>query len=280
MRTQTQVKQSLPVGSTWAQRLDREEEGRLLPASGKMVKKRAPLNLLDRFLAIVESPDSDASVLKFASRWGLLSLCKHGLPIGHNPGCNEAMDKIDDYRQFSEALYVLRTLAMEISNGRAGIDTDWERVDVILCGPDFPPRPKNQKHFRKIIGVARTEFEILMQRLIEMSRLQPRFRWDGTAWAIDFDTLYGPNLVAILTIQLMGQLGGKVMRKCRNCPGWFQPIGRQVYCKRCGLKAAWRSASKKAYDARKEEALKVGGEFGGTRAEKRSQKPSKVSKRN
>jgi len=287
MSNKAQVVASLPVGSTWAPRMARANGGRLYADAKQWVKKRAPLNLLDRFLAIVESPDSDASIIKFASQWGLLGLCKHGLPIGHNAGrnedpanpqCKEAVDKIDDYRQFAEALYILRALAMEISNGQSGIDSDWERADSILCGPDFPPRTAEQRVFRKAIALARTEFQIMMRRLIEMSRLQPRFQWDGVGWAIDFDTLYGSNLVAILTVQLMSQLGGKALRKCRTCPGWFQPNGRQVYCKRCGIKAAWRSAWE-ASEQRKRESLRPGGTFGGTRVEKRRKKPSNASKR-
>lgn len=253
---------SLPIGSVWAPRLERAENGRLhADTSAPWLKKRAPLDLLDRFIRIAEAPASrrleeskrvETAATRFASQWGLLQLCEHGLPIGHAPGCNAAVDEIEHYKQFALCLEALRRIGLEISNAGTGDDIDWELADVILCGPDFPPRPKELRDlFRKYLKESRAEFQTLMRLLVERCRLQPRFQWDGTAWSIDFDCLHGSNLAAILTVQLMSQLGGKAMRKCRECPRWFQPSGRQVYCKKCGIRPAWRAASRRQREKRK-----------------------------
>jgi hypothetical protein len=100
---------SLPVESVWAPRLARAENGRLhANTSALWLKKRAPLDLIDRFNRIAEAPHSrrleqskrvEVAATSFASQWGLLQLCEHGLPIGHTPGCNAAVDMIEHYKR-------------------------------------------------------------------------------------------------------------------------------------------------------------------------------------
>src|SRR2546427_6889562 len=45
--------------------------------------KRAPLDLLSRFCRIAEAKNIDRAVVTFVRRWGLLSLCEHGIPKTH-----------------------------------------------------------------------------------------------------------------------------------------------------------------------------------------------------
>jgi len=77
-------------------------------------------------------------------------------------------------------------------------------------------------------------------------QLQPTLCWRKDRWVIEFDTAWGTgsNVPAILVLQLMAEIGGNAMRKCRNCPQWFLPTGRQVYCT-CGIRAAWRDAERR-----------------------------------
>jgi rRNA maturation endonuclease Nob1 len=86
---------------------------------------------------------------------------------------------------------------------------------------------------------------IMMRRLTVISQVQPRLHWDGDGWAIDFDSFGASNIAALMTIQLMAEMGGDAMKKCRSCPRWFQGTGRQVYCGACGIKAAWRAAAQR-----------------------------------
>jgi hypothetical protein len=158
----------------------------------------------------------------------------------------DTADSAEGYRTFALCLDALLRIGRELSDGRTGDDCDWELADSILCGPDFPPREKTLRDlFRKHLSDSRTQFQIMMRRLTEIARLQPRFQWDGKAWAIDFDCFHGSNLPALLTVQLMAQVGGNVMRKCRACPRWFEPTGRQVYCAACGIRAAWRDSARR-----------------------------------
>jgi|ERR1035438_571663 hypothetical protein len=94
---------------------------------------------------------------------------------------------------------------------------------------------------------ARTRYQTLIRRLVDVSGLVPRFHWNPEArsWAIDFDAEYRPsNLAAILAIQIMTEIAGGIMRKCRACPQFFCPKGRQVYCIECGKPAAHRAAQR------------------------------------
>jgi len=141
----------------------------------------------------------------------------------------------------------LGRIGQELNAGKTGSDLDWELADKILCADAFAAGAEERLQYRRLrkLGDARVEFMGLMRTLVEISRLQPRLHWDGEAWAIDFDSFGGSNLAALLTIQLMAQVGGKAMKKCPNCPRWFQPRGRQVYCASCGIRAAWRNAARK-----------------------------------
>jgi hypothetical protein len=234
---------SLPVGYIWAPRFDRLEAGRLVHLRGSQIKRKFSQQFLTQFCGISQSRDAVVATVKFARRWGLVGLCTHGLPARHRSGCAPS-DRVDGYRTFSLAVDALQRIAMELSQGRPGEDTDWELADSILSGPDFPAWSALQREaFLSSTPLARDHFQTLMRRLVEISGLVPRLNWKDGAWAIDFDCEGSSNLAAILTIQLMARVGGGAMKKCRSCPQWFQPRGRQVYCSACGIRASWRDAS-------------------------------------
>jgi hypothetical protein len=234
---------SLPVGYTWAPQFDHVAAGRIVHLRGSQIKRKSSQQLLTQFCGISQSGDAAAATVRFTKRWGLVGLCTHGLPARHGAGCAPS-DGVDGYRTFSLAIDALQRIAMELSQGRSGEDTDWELADAILSGPDFPGWSELEREvFLSSTTLARVQFQILMRRLVEISGLVPRLNWKDGAWAIDFDCEGSSNLAAILTIQLMARVGGGAMKKCRSCPRWFQPTGRQVYCSACGIRAAWRDAS-------------------------------------
>ena len=48
--------------------------------------KRAPgSGLLERFVALAEAPDE--AILRYARHWGVLAICRHGLPSSHDERC-------------------------------------------------------------------------------------------------------------------------------------------------------------------------------------------------
>jgi hypothetical protein len=133
------VSATLPVGKIWAPRFVGVQNGQMLQGGIYQVHK-TPTDLVKHFCKIADSRDSDKAALAFASRWGLLQLCVHGLPTGHSATCGEAVDTTEGYRTFSRCLDTLIRIGLEISVGRAGDLVDWNLVDSILW-PDksMPP---------------------------------------------------------------------------------------------------------------------------------------------
>jgi hypothetical protein len=283
MSRQLEAATSLPVGRIRAPRLARARNGRLYATHSEVVTRRAPVNLLDQFLLIGEGEDDTDAAVRFTRRFGLLQLCeKHGLPVGHNPpnvhdpDCNMPVDKVEHYKQFALCLSALRQIGADVSDGRVGDVVDWELAERCLYGEEYPFQIRStlRRAAAAIPGsspVARSEFQRLVRSLIRVCRIQPGFRWDKTGWSIDFDSILGSNLAAILALQLISQLGGKALRKCRECPRWFLPRGRQVYCKKCGIRAAWRSAWRTAEQKRRD-ALALQDDAGRTGVGRRGEK--------
>jgi hypothetical protein len=239
---------SIPLGAIWAPRLLSTRGGRLLGDSAHREKRRPRRDLLERFCRIPENTNAGKAAVRFAKDCGLIGLCGHGLPTHHSPACvrDGSEETVEAYRKFALCLGALRRVGLELNAGRSGDVSDWELADGILSAEDFPVGGRSHWNITvKHLQSARTEFMTMMRRLTLVSQVQPRLHWDGQRWAIDFDSFAGSNIAALLTVQLMAQVGGTAMKKCRSCPRWFQSNGRQAYCNACGIKAAWREAARK-----------------------------------
>lgn len=235
---------SLPLGRTWAPSFAKLTGDRLIEAHRNPKVMRPSPALLQQFIRIAEAADADAAVTRFARKWGLVGLCKHGLPSQHNFDCLcKQEDSVSAYHRFARTLEAVLCVGLELSAGRPGEDTDWELLAQGLSSKDFPVWPPV---FRKRIQDARTCFRGLIDRLILISGLIPQLCWKGDSWSVDFGCLRGSNLAAVMTLQIMAEIGGRAMRKCQNCPRWFIPKGRQIYCSSptCGKRAGQRAASK------------------------------------
>lgn len=97
------------------------------------------------------------------------------------------------------------------------------------------------------VNQGRVYYMMLIEQLIDISGLQPRFYWSGGAWNIDMSSQAYSNIPAILTAQLMLRASSaKAQIKCSECPRWFIPRRNQrKYCDRCGVRAAWRVSKRK-----------------------------------
>lgn len=236
---------SVAIGYTNAPRLGRVNGEDLIPGRAPWLVRRGSSRLLDQFIRIAESAQTNHAVTIFANRWGLLQLCEHGLPCWHNSRTQcQAADSVESYKTFAVSLDAMLRIGLELNRRRCGADTDWQLANGGLSAPDFQPWSNEERHdFQSNLGTARLHFQILMRRLARVAGLTLRFYWNDRGWAIDFDCDRGSNLAALMVVQLMARLGGPSMKKCRNCPRWFQPAGRQVYCSACGIRAAWRDAA-------------------------------------
>ena len=234
-------------------------------------ERRKPPDLLERFCLIAESEDTDAAIVAFARRWGLLGLCEHGLPSeglcnGHStctPCGWTGTESFDHWRRLARAFESMLRIGLALNRGKPGENADWELAADGLCGDageellghwwaeGIAPRLNDVEITRRTtkgLRVARIDYAILMQRLIEISHLQPEFGISGRNWNIEMGSTESmSNMPAILTAQLILRVGssGKQI-KCSACRRWFIPRRNQrMYCDRCGIRAAWRAADRK-----------------------------------
>jgi hypothetical protein len=239
------------LGHVWAPPFTKiGRDGRLMCDLARRVKRRAPQDLLAKFRAIAEARDTDSAAVSFARKWGMLGLCRHGLPLWHaGKYCAaRSFEMAKDWKDFAICLDSLHHIGFSLNRGYRGEDIDWELANSILKGPDFPPQVQLMRDSIRVgLVTARTNYMTLMRRLVHVCQVQPRFHWSQGTWNIDLDSETLSNLPAILAMQLMLEVGGtKQMVRCSSCPRWFIPHRNQrKYCSKCGIQAAWRDAAQR-----------------------------------
>ncbi len=241
---------------------DRLEKGRVIADEFRTIERRAPRDLLKRFCAIADAEDTEKSIVRFVRAWGLLLLCdEHSLPVGHNsPGkCVGGRDSVQAYLDFALCLQTLRDVGLALSRAdrpgkhllhEIGRDGDWDMAARILCAP-----PLDGAHSVGfgigIAGAILVRFEELMEHLITACNIYPALTRRENSWNVGLATSPIRNLPAIIAMQLILEIAGaKAQRKCAadECPRWFIPRRRQIYCDACGIRAAWRASYRRKRD--------------------------------
>jgi len=239
----------------------RLERGRLIPDWHRTIQHRTPPDLLNRFCAIVDADDTEKSAVRFVRAWGMMLLCdEHSLPLGHSPLCSQSEciaqhrhDSIQAYLDFALCLQTLRDVGLALSrehNSRKyvlreiGREGDWEIAAKILGVPPLGGTMSFGFAVRSA-GAILVRFEELMQHLISVCRIYPTLTRRESSWNLVVATSPVHNLPAIVSMQLIQEIAGaKAQRKCaaEECPRWFVPRRRQIYCDACGIRAAWRAS--------------------------------------
>ncbi len=197
--------------------------------------------LLVDFVALERA--SGEQILNFAQEWGPLYICAHGRALGHPACARTCQPKIG-----TEPLEAWRWWAKVF---RLALLTQRDRG----CA----------RELRAITGEAqRHSPEDLLIRVAtgiawHWGHLRPHLVQRGRGFDSSFNVGLGgecweDGLRAALSMTLLSNLGGALTR-CQNpeCGRWFSPKGRpRRYCPDCGLKAAWRAASRRYYQRKKE----------------------------
>ncbi len=225
--------------------------------------------LLSEFVKLAQGTPAD--VMRFAQRWGALSLCRmHGLPFGHSRSCiesrpfltQEGSESIGHWIRTAKGFEALIGLAIAFKKRSYGDDADWDSVEAAISGPDFPSATPHKSIIkwvddeRERLAVARLRFQIEVDRLIKIARITPRLWWNQKRdrFQVDFDssTSQTPNLLCVLTLQLLPVLvnpdGRKGFAKCSDCGRPYRVDrrpnpNRRNYCTRC-KKSAWRDSKR------------------------------------
>jgi hypothetical protein len=153
-------------------------------------------------------------------------------------------EPIEPHLRFRKGLEALRNIGETLKNGSSGDADEWK------LGTEWLGIKTGVRSFQRIdIEFARLLYQRFMQKLVEGVGLVPELRPEGSGWRVTFGSGDRGFLAAALVLQLMEQLGGGPLRKCLECLSWFQPRRRQVYCSKCGVRAAWRAAQRRKRSA-------------------------------
>jgi hypothetical protein len=247
-----------------------------------LIGKTKPPDLLDQFCRIAKAEDvADlaGAVVGFAKRWGLLGLCEHGLP---NAGCTRhyredrstekhpawlwwsGRESFEHWKQLALAFRSMLQIGLDMNRGKPGKNQDWQfailglsgdlgkKVERRVCAEDFTARKTGEIMQRTSRGlrVGRLDYQTLIQWLIDISPLHPKFQWSGrNKWDVELNSAVGSasNIPAILTSQLLLRIGSSIEQiQCSECYGWFLPRRNQrKYCDDCGIRAAWKTSKRK-----------------------------------
>jgi hypothetical protein len=196
--------------------------------------ERPTARLLWDFAELAEAVDKD--IRGYAQRWGVLALCRHGIPneilysFHFEKGRQECpaigSEPLQRWREYAT---MFKKMLANIDQVRAGrVNADNAAFDISRFAVAFG-------HLRPVL--VRTEVNDLALRLAG-SRL-------------------GGGLSAALGYQLLVLMaGGNGMLICAECGQWFESASRRdpdrnVYCDKCGRAAAMRAASRRYYEKHK-----------------------------
>jgi predicted RNA-binding Zn-ribbon protein involved in translation (DUF1610 family) len=245
----------------------------------KRDSKRPDRHLLASF--IEHSAAGDGAVLRFATRWGALRVCEHGLPASHtaprdldpswfgwdNPEwrtrtCWPVMrrdrtfaEPIATWRRLGERMDSLVRIAAALRYDKLGRIEDWNHV--------YGPWPIKGREYSGVPTVepgenpnipnwART---VPQEHLLSLAGVGPTLGWDSRGPATF--ALAGGWLFGALVLQLMLHVGHtEVLEACSACGAPYSPSrkprqGEEHFCPDCGREEARRRAQRRYYERKR-----------------------------
>jgi len=205
------------------------------------VRSPSPKLLLD-FIALEEA--AAAEVQRYAQKWGVLGLCKHGQPAGrvhaprHDPCPPTYRERLSDWISFARSIGAAVRIGLALRARRFGADEDWRAL-----------RGRKPK-------LGEDHYLILVRSCHALSyvfgELQPVLVWDQDQFRVLFaGRSYLGGLRAALAFQALALIAGtNALANCSECGVLFEPKRKpnlkfRSYCQKCGIHAAWRAASQK-----------------------------------
>ena len=224
--------------------------------------------VLDGFVNLAEAPDE--RILEFAQRWGVLDLCKHGLPTTHlvgqlrwgipaSTGCDlvkppdtrfpgwahYGFETCEWWRGWAARARGLLRVSAALKSFRRGAPEDWK--SVASFGREGLPRPR-------LSDDVMAEWRLLSEYVngwCELANVAPYLvpRRDGMLVRFGSRTL--GQLFGTIGLQMLArisQIGS--MALCASCSEIYKPKrlphpGRLNFCEDCGRAAAVRMAKQR-----------------------------------
>ncbi len=231
---------------------------------------RPPIDCLSRFTRLADG--SDESIAKFAARWGILSICDHGVPSSHDPYCRPlgemdggsagwfGWEPIHIWRIYARRARAFLSIAAALRNDQQPSEADWR---IIVGGPltyaQMMPPHYDLLAFDPVsrrFGSTARHGEVLADYVtgwLDLAGLRPEMRWragDGVphielvpAWAGIYDA--SPSLFGTLAIQVAAALTSRTgLYRCTECKETYEPRNRRprhdrdAYCPDCSANGA------------------------------------------
>jgi hypothetical protein len=212
--------------------------------------------LLDQFTRLHEA--SDATILRFARRWGGLFICEHGLPNSHSPdsipfglhdGCSPLgwgghswWEPIEAWKALSERAYAMLRIAIALRDKGMGPLSDWE---LLAKSPE--------SRAREVPGNIRRAWFYLslhLEQWLMIGQVGPKvhaWRESGIAIRLGGRHLFGA-IGYLLALACSGSTGLAVCSFCKALHRTKRrpALGRRTYCGPC------RAAGRPLLDAKRD----------------------------
>jgi hypothetical protein len=243
--------------------LDDERDCLLYPMNRAHERRiRAGAGLLEGFISLADAPPQ--VIRNFARRWGVLALCRHGLPMSHNGvrsnpdkqeiaswGCapiladggwDTLLEPLEPWRRLSGAARGMLNVGASLRDGRPGTISDWRSIDgaffkaavlyTVRTGRDLPPVDSREtwRALLEQVPLGRdVEFDraVLGQLLndgLRMGMARPFIDWDEQSPRI---TLAGDGLFGALAVQLLfAASSARGLATCTFCGQPYVPTRR------------------------------------------------------
>ena len=224
--------------------------------------------MLSSFVGLATASDAKfrRQVIAFARRWGVLGLCRHGLPVRHpiSPEMLPLAELCDRWvrtggaepvrlwREYARQAGAVLNLAAALAVGATGEATDWE----IALRP-FPPGPPAVTHPRQ--GDPAPEMAALLDRAVA--------HWTMNAGVVVAPDSRTPGAIRLgvrdafgaIAVQLLfASARAPVEFRCSGCGEKFQPsrrprAGENSWCPACRAAGKDTRSASRRYAARKRE---------------------------
>lgn len=218
-------------------------------------RRRAGPRMLEDFLGLAHMPAE--AVVRYARQWGVLGLCRHGMPACHNhegkvedwcspvgwefgkTRAEQAREPLSYWTFYADKF---RTLLKVTANARAGTDVgdtaDW----IVLHSPEpswsLPPEAVTVPTLDGAPLFLGSEFHFYAS----LGDCRPVLTWH--AGAEPRVELGGFGLFGALAWQiLLAATGSPGLAFCEECRAPFRRDGRRKYCEDCGRPAALRAGA-------------------------------------
>ena len=245
-------------GQIW---LERERLWWSNTETGRNVRPSA--GMFEDFIALAEA--ADHKVVPYAKRWGVLGICKHGLPSCHEPshlevgrlGCRplgwedgRCWEPINHWRYFAAQAFSLLRISNRLGQGKLADPADWERV--------YARSPRGVPPMNKNLTVQEYLLVEWLNFWLAVGDVRPKVEWrkTGDRPAVKFRS----GLFGALAVQLVlgvAKLEGWAI--CTHCRKEYIPqkrlpkAGQRNFCPECRNAKVPRQYAMRDFALRKRE---------------------------